>query len=350
MPFRNLAPLLWICVFLVGREVSLEYRASLRGYSSLLFQPSTPPVLSGTKQEMFGPTASFPFRCAIIPKAKRENTCRIWIASASHAEDSRTPVSKIFPVRLAETLNSRDSSVEILNGSRAGKTIDDNTRDFIENCRSWCPDVAILYQMSLDITKLSNLDVQSNGIEEPNRSNNSVASELPWPTRLVESTTLYELTKTNLSSRLTNQRILPDELSELASARFEGSVMQFINAVRDRGATPVLCTFAISHSKESELPNDYWYGVLRVNPNLSKAGWFATIARFNRLLRRIADREDVVLIDVDARTTGHTSYFRDFVHFSEAGHESVAKVIAESLNRAVSQHQRSLQTAVPNEL
>jgi lysophospholipase L1-like esterase len=71
--------------------------------------------------------------------------------------------------------------------------------------------------------------------------------------------------------------------------------------------------------------------MLRYNRYLSPQGWTRTIARLNALVRRLADEEGVVLVDCERAMTGNARYFRDYVHFTPAGHKKMAELVGEKV-------------------
>jgi lysophospholipase L1-like esterase len=95
----------------------------------------------------------------------------------------------------------------------------------------------------------------------------------------------------------------------------------------------MLCTFATSQGERDaeRLPRDVRQFMLRYNQYLSPLGWTRTIARFNELIRGIAAEEGVALVDCEHAMTGDARYFRDYVHFTPAGHERMAELITEKL-------------------
>ena len=152
-------------------------------------------------------------------------------------------------------------------------------------------------------------------------------------TRFVESLTLYTLRKTNVTSRITAARQLPDHLAPDAVDRFSRSIGRFIAETRGLGARPVLCTFAMSHNADNlaTMPTDYTLGMLRQNPNLSVAGWVNTVKRLNQQIRSYGRNHGISVIDVEAVIGGQPKYFRDAVHFSPVGHAKVAELLANGL-------------------
>lgn len=190
--------------------------------------------------------------------------------------------------------------------------------------------------MKLTIDDLS-IRLLSNPRSNPGRLNKvKEEREKPkpdWTVRLIEQTAIYSQLKANVTSRLATIRVLSDTIGEQGDAEFEAMVHDFIRTSRQIGARTVLCTFATSHIRK-DLPNfpDLTVTfIFRYNFYLSLEGWVNTIERFNRILRRIAREEGLILIDLEAVLAGHEEYFRDFVHFTPNGHAIVAEVMHDTL-------------------
>lgn len=338
MQFSNLSPIFFGLLYLVIAEIGLEYRAHSRGYETLLFQieqrSGEKPVHTSenTNREQ---ASVFPFRSPVVTAEKEENERRILISSASHAEDSYLPVEKIFPTRLATNLQRFGSLVNVLNASRAGIGITSNIDDLEQIGQRYNSDISILYQMSTEISRMSKQDVSQKTPDQDNRtSQEEHRSFWDFAPRFFEQTTLYTLIKTNLTTRLSECRNLPDSLPGEAHSEFKQLVRRYIKSSQAQGMTPVLCTFAASSSSVSQFPRDHWYAILRTTPKLSKQGWLSTINEWNESLRALAQQHDLALIDLSDECTGKRELFRDFVHFSEEGHSRVAQVIADELIEA----------------
>jgi hypothetical protein len=338
MSFSLLRVLLWIGLYILAAEISLEIRAHYRGFDTLLlgsFQQTDPDtaVAAGRPQADMVETGS---------DAKQShatlNSVRYWIASSSHAEDSYLSREVIFPSVLERLLRTAGIQATVINASHAGMEIDDNTSDIESRGPHIKPDYVILYQMSSTITSLSKRLLSGAGPRTPRNDTDKpivqkTKKPLDWTVWLVEQTAIYAQFKGHLTSRLATKRVLADSLGSAGDAQFEAKVRAFIAATRGIGATPILCTFATSHVRRDlpNFPDSAVTLIFKYNIYLSLVGWVETIERFNNILRHIAAEEGIVLIDVENTVAGHEDYFRDFVHFTPRGHSAVATVIRDAL-------------------
>ncbi|MEL6108804.1 MAG: hypothetical protein AAFU85_22580, partial [Planctomycetota bacterium] len=279
--------------------------------------------------QTYGPTESFPFRSRIVPAQRSERSLRIWIASASHAHDSRVPANTIFPSQLGEKLESRGIANEILNASLPGNSLSDNEAELALRGPTWKPDVVLIYQMSTDLVG-STRDVPTGAPGTPRGLGAQLVDAMD---ALAERTTIFELLKSNVSSRITAASVLDRQLPDGAEKQYFESLNRLIERARSLGARPIVCTFCFSHAP-SRLPGDYQLVLLKTAPTLDPVAWFDSITAWNKTL---LSHPDLEVIDVAEGTSGEGEFFRDPVHFSVKGHEHVANRLAEYFELNVAQ-------------
>lgn len=327
--------------FILIAEVVLETRAHSRGFKTILFGDivQQDPVKSeraatedgSDVQAVWGPTKDFAYRSQVLSADKSANAVRVWIASASHAEDLRVSVGRIFPNLLATLFAQRGQFVEVINASRAGMSIGANKAELVSEFKTWKPDAVILYQLVNDFTRITkgskdNSEVGAAGISISIGFQNRINA-------LLQETTLYPIVKTNVSARIREKCLLPIELPLAADDDFMCEIEGFVDSTRLLGAEPILCTFAMSHDELNfcEMPVDYRLGMLRQNPSVAPLGWIRTKERWNQKIRKYCEQNKVLLVDVDRSLGGRPEFFRDSVHFNEKGHAKFADQIASFL-------------------
>jgi hypothetical protein len=328
----------WIACFLIVGEFGLEVRAKQRGWESILFGLPTS-VQSvpqrGQGDDEFGPTSSFPFRSRIIPMKKESGNRRYWVASSSHAEDIYLPPSMTFPNILEHLLREERGNAVVLNASRAGIDIPENSNDLKRWGRQWQPNIVILYQMSLPISSIAKRTLSgTRGQASPAMNQMKKAGgPVTWVNRLVEKTTIYANVKGQVSARIGASRVLANDLGLQGEEEFSSMLQDFIETTRAIGSVPVLTTFATSHIRKqlAVFPNDIALGLFKYSSFLSVEGWVTSVERLNAVVRRIAAQEGIMLIDLEGSMSGHPEFFRDFIHFTPAGHEAVARTMKDAL-------------------
>ena len=329
---------LWIAGVIVLVELGLEIRANQRGWDTMIFGfPAAAQSASsqGTDTIEFGPTSTFPFRSRIIPKERSSGNHRYWVASSSHAEDIYLPPTMIFPSILDRLLREGGVNAAVLNASRAGNDIPGNVDDLRRWGSEWRPDYVILYQMSLTIGSLAKhiFSKKRSQIASSAKGSNPVGKPFSWANRLVEKTTVYANVKGQLTARIGETRVLANDLGLQGEQAFAAELRDFIGAARAIGSVPVLTTFATSHTRKqlADFPQEIALGLFKYSSVLSVEGWVASVERLNMAVKRVATDEGIMLIDIESAVGSHPESFRDFVHFTPAGHDAVARTMRDAL-------------------
>lgn len=285
----------------------------------------------------FGPNAEFPFRSPV--PLSDDLGLKVWVASASHGEDTVYRVDRIFPNLICSMLSNRDIKLTCLNSSRAGWTIQDNIEHFMQISSIWSPDYVVLYQSSLDIQRLSNKYLD-NRYQQDSGANGTESRRPPFSAVLnqalrskVEGTTAYKDGREFVGSVLLLNAPLAEHLPMAADQEFEDLLEHFIRVVRSQGAEPVLATFAISHDIDliDAMPFRTKTWIMLWQTGLSARGFVATVDRYNNVIRRVAVREKILLVDLAQEIGGMPALFRDPVHFNPDGHRRAANAIASVL-------------------
>ena len=340
MTLAHLKLFFWIGSFIVLVELGLEVRANQRGWDTMVFGfPTAGQSVHAQEKGMieFGPTPTFPFRSRIIPTDRKSGNHRYWVASSSHAEDIYLPPTMIFPSILERLLKEGGVNAAVLNASRAGNDIPGNVDDLRRWGPQWKPDYVILYQMSLTIGSLAKhvFSKKRSQVAPSFDGRGPVEKPFSWANRLVEKTTIYANVKGQLTSRIGTTRVLANDLGLQGEQEFAAMLRDFIGAARAIGSVPVLTTFATSHTRKqlADFPREIALGLFKYNSFLSVEGWVTSVERLNTVVKRVATDEGIMLIDVESAVADHPEYFRDFVHFTPAGHEAVAKTMSRALLR-----------------
>ena len=115
-------------------------------------------------------------------------------------------------------------------------------------------------------------------------------------------------------------------------AAFEIDMACAINAVRGIGAVPIIVTHANRFRSTGSADDAYWLTGWRAQyPELAEGGFIALEERANQSIRRIADANRVRLVDAGAALGGDPANFADHAHFSDAGAEKMARLLAEAV-------------------
>ena len=328
-PLAHCGTLLLMALLLLLLELALEWRAHQRGFDTLLL---------GSGQT--GQHADdYPFRSPPVAAEKSAGVTRLWIAGASHAEDSYLPVDAIFPTLTCHQMQQTGQRCDVINGSEAGTGIEGNLAVLAHYGPIYRPDIVLLYQGSIeiqDLSKLSFAPVPTSSGEAPDAWHRGTLDPIQ---QVLEATTLFAHLSQGVRTRLMAAKQLEDGLPAPALAIFRQRLQQFLATARALGAQPVLSTFAARYTSDqyAAFDDELFRSQLRYNPFLSRRGWLVSIDQLNQEIRAVAAAEQVPLLDVAAVLAGDAAVFRDFSHFSKLGHQRVAATLAAGLQPLWSQ-------------
>jgi hypothetical protein len=124
---------------------------------------------------------------------------------------------------------------------------------------------------------------------------------------------------------------VPEERLELLSA----DLRELVAEIRASGAEPVLMTHAVRvTSPPREEDHTDLYAMRRYVPRASEAVLADFEYRAAETVRKLGAELDLEVIDVARELNGKRDRFIDLVHFSQAGHEDVAKLVVSSMSEA----------------
>lgn len=116
---------------------------------------------------------------------------------------------------------------------------------------------------------------------------------------------------------------------------FEADLHCVADVVRSHGATPVFVTHATWFRGQSPQASEpmlrQWR---RFYPELAEPGFLDLENRANEVIRREAQAARAPLVEAAGSIPGGNAYFADFVHFTDAGAEHMAGLIAVTLDGA----------------
>lgn len=113
-------------------------------------------------------------------------------------------------------------------------------------------------------------------------------------------------------------------------ALYRADVARLVEQVRAAGAEPVLITHAISATSPPRPEDQPFLTEMRFSyPRLTPEAYIALEQRGNAILRDLARKENVALIDADRALSGHREWFGDLVHFNDEGAARMAELVAE---------------------
>lgn len=321
-------------ILLLG-EVALEYRAYIKGFDTLLLGSKKPLVNArafADGEVQYGPTENFPFRSKIVGQLPNPEASRLWMASASYAAAPDVAPEVAFPNQLCEFLAAREIPCEMLNSSMPAWNIPVNIKQLEALGAAWNPDYIILYQMVNDIERMMRRHLS--GQVSPGAINNGFIDDSKVAmTKLLQKTTIYGHVRNYIGTAVLFSAELADDLPEQAYREIRTDLNGFVDLALELGARPVLVTFLSQYNQDNvtEMPVDIQLHLLRYEGKLSTDGWMQALSRINDVIRQVAIDRNVALIDLASLVSDKAGMFKDLVHFTPAGHEKIASILADQL-------------------
>jgi hypothetical protein len=345
--------LISILGFLLITESGLEYRHYNRGYTTRIFGnkvenenlslddslADTSSIKKLKNQHIkYGPTDKFPFKSKLIHQ-KQDDAIRIWIASASHAQGGRIPAKDVFP-NLICSFAHLNKTCDVINGSKGGMIVKENIDLLNKHATFYQPDYAVLYQMSMIISGQQKILNGGEVIEDKSTSTGIINSEDLL--KIFQSTSIYGHLSDFIGGYIKLSGPLKNSLPDKMDVDFENRILTFIEACRKINVSPVLVTFAASHDKKNinTMPFSKRTEFVKYGAYLSAEGWVNMVSHYNKLLKQIAIKKDVPLIELDRTLNGQQEFFIDFFHFNSQGHIKVATFIGRELKTIISQEEK----------
>ncbi len=323
----------FIIIYLITIELVVEYRAKERGFWTYMLGEKA----HIQKQRTSG-KRSFPYRSPEITIDKPFHSIRIWMASASYAEDTKRKIKELFPnilcTQIEETLKK---PCQMINAAKAGYTIHDNIKQLKDDATRWQPDYVLLYSMNLDINDLSNKYLGLKTTQAARNAENDThrihTEELNLDEKIektLEQMTIYGHLRRYIGGKVLLSTLLHDNIGEKAKKAFKETLLQFIKTSKDIGAKPILVTFSTQYDTNNvyKMTEDEKLSLVRYNEYLSPVGWVTTVKSFNQIIHQTAIENNVPYIDLAKDINGKKTYFTDFIHFTKKGHKITGKLLA----------------------
>jgi hypothetical protein len=136
---------------------------------------------------------------------------------------------------------------------------------------------------------------------------------------------------------------LPDENVQ----RFRKDMKELVHRIRSYGAEPVLITHATRFGSQVQpFERPFLTSWRRFYPMLKEDAFLDAELRMSQAMRELAANEKVMLIDAARQMPPGKRYFVEFVHFTDEGAHTLAKIVADGLSPLVGCGEQKYQTCV----
>ncbi|HEV7993619.1 MAG TPA: SGNH/GDSL hydrolase family protein [Gemmatimonadaceae bacterium] len=242
-----------------------------------------------------------------------------------------------YPRELERALNARlgANRFQVVNAAYPGQSAATATMRLPEIVSLVHPRVAVIYATPADYIWLPYL-VYTRGAAEPEPE--SAGFELRVWERV--RTLLKSLLPTAVQTTLREREIAAEasqfpvmqKLPEVNIVRYRDDVARLVAAARERGVQPVIVTHANAVGQNpANVDRALLVSWRKFYPMLAEQGFVDMELRMNEALRQLAAEQHVTVIDAARIIPPDPRYFADFVHFTDAGAELMAKTVASGL-------------------
>jgi len=108
---------------------------------------------------------------------------------------------------------------------------------------------------------------------------------------------------------------------------FAARLARLVNISRDHGIAPVLITQPTLYGPGIDPATGADLAALKLGDRLNGGLMFAVVELYNDATRRLAQKEQVLLIDLARELPRNSAYYYDYLHFTQAGAARVAEII-----------------------
>lgn len=302
-------------------------------------------------------TNSLGFRGKEVDLEKREGQIRIVCLGGSEAFGVFEDEGEEWPSQLGGMLRDQFPRVEVINASVAGLTLK-RKKAYVERyVLPLKPDVMITTQGALLPITDSIRGVESKRLVskvEGKRVKNSSEADPRTRTSIPVLPKLQEIVRgclpgwllTHIRTRRLRRRIRErekrylihkkpmDEVPGNIISEFEEDLRLFIQYLKENHIFAILLTYPTLFTPSNrDIHENLLLSIRRLCVELSEDGVIDASIKFNDAIRRIADRESVVLIDNDLLMPKTLEYFVDYSHYTNKGAEFIAASMYHFLNR-----------------
>lgn len=292
------------------------------------------------------------FRGDSFPLSKPPGTLRVMIYGGSSVFDIYASYGEDWPHRVQRRLDGRiDREVQVINAGVPGSASFDSFGRFWAEGHRFDPDYVLVYHAWNDMkTFLTDqpllrqfdpaLRVKYIRLGDPRITYvNPVDRFLGrWSQLYLRLRLNYFQWKLNLGREGKNASFDPERrreqaISTKAVRQFRFTLANFVEAVRNAGATPVLMTQArlVEASNTEAERNKIRYDVMNmVHPTIVRAYEHA-----DRAIRAVSREKQVPLIDASSELTGRNNLYHDHVHVTDTGSRQLALFTADRLEALI---------------
>ncbi len=266
----------------------------------------------------------------------------------ANAKDQIDSIRNTWPNKAETILHERGTqNIEVINAGIPGHSSANSLARFYTQLWMYEPDFVLIYHGWNDFKFWRQLEISP---EKPlmvrhalfDPTANPFTNYQNWADKLLSNSRAYSAIRlryytrkenTGFEGRIPEPEMLSSDFSEFGPDQFRLNMELIVSASEAIGAMPVLITQATlaanSNTESDKIRIGYRY------QQLNHAGIIKAYNRSYQILREIAARHDLPLIDAAAKMNGESEWFDDHVHLTTSGSSVLAKIIADEMANLV---------------
>lgn len=276
---------------------------------------------------------SLGFRGPGIANPKPPGTIRIAFLGGSTTFNAVASSDETtWPHRVIEALRKKwpDQNFDYINGGVPGYAVGHSRRNLELRVKQHDPEVIVIYHASNDLSGNSFEEARALGIVDVRADR-----ALSWP---AQYSLLWYLVEKNLtilriqSDAADESNKLPVNLESLTEP-FERDLTELVIEARKIAKVVALVTFSthLRPEQDTEYRLKAAESSLYYMPYMTPQALIDSFAAYNQVIRSVARRFGVILIDKENEIPGDRDHFVDSVHFTDAGNAVMAKRVVGGL-------------------
>jgi lysophospholipase L1-like esterase len=224
-----------------------------------------------------------------------------------------------------------EADLDHLNAAVPGFVVDDAHKRLVHHLPPHRPDAVIYYELTNDLSRDTRALAREAGLPV----------SLDPPSGILSSSMAWRLLRLQLDIAEQQRRAATGAGAlgydaEALARGFEARLTALVQEARRQGALVALVTFTHrarqGQSREEQLANAQT--ALYYMPYMSIDGLLAGYDAYNAAIRRVAAREEVILIEGAAMVPADAQHFSDSVHLLDPGLAKLGTAVAEGLAAA----------------
>ena len=227
-----------------------------------------------------------------------------------------------------------DVKFDYINASVPGYSVRESLLTLEHRVKPLAPDVIVIYHATNDLSHITRKLAKVQGIYSGKAEDPSWLGKWSLAWFLIEKNLELNERQKKASQGKDRLSFQPSEISK----EFTEQLDLLVDASRSVSSFVALATFSHKFRKEQS-PEKQLQAMntsIYYMPYMTRQGLFDGFAEYNRVIREIAGKKNIILIGEENSIPGDDQHFNDSVHFKDVGSQAMAARVSEALKTSSS--------------